>query len=331
MTGHDLRTDDFDYHLPRALIASRPLERREAARMMVIDRASGTISHRQFGDFASFMADDDLVVFNDTRVVRARFHSDDGRTELLRLESLTPGRWRCLVRPGRRLRQGNEIIIGGARGLVADVLPDGSRVIVWDAEPDESVHGHLALPHYIRRPDDETDADRYQTIFSKPGKAGALAAPTAGLHFTADLLKRLPHAFVTLHVGVGTFQPVRTQLVRDHVMHSERFEIPRTTAGKITAARRVIAVGTTVTRVLEHRALEVGQVTAGRGETAIFIWPGFKFRVVGALLTNFHLPKSTLLMLVSAFGGRDLIRAAYQEAVRERYRFYSYGDCMLIR
>lgn len=330
MTGNDLRTDDFDYALPRERIALRPLDQRGASRMMIVDRASASISHRHFQDFPSCVRKGDLVVLNDTRVVRARFFSSDGRIELLRLEVLERQRWRCLVKPGRRLRRGAIVSVGGKRGVIEDVLEDGARVIAWDAEPDEALDGHLALPPYIERDTTEEDAVRYQTVYAKAERAGAIAAPTAGLHFTAEMLARIPHAFVTLHVGAGTFQPVRTEFIKDHKMHSERFEIPRDTAERITHAERVIAVGTTVARVLEHVAASSGRVVSGRGETSIFIRPGFTFRLTDMLLTNFHLPKSTLLMLVSAFADGNLIRRAYQEAIRDHYRFYSYGDCMLI-
>ncbi len=331
MSGPDLLTADFDYDLPPELIAAHPPERRDAARMMVVDRAAGTVSHRQFTDFPAFLRESDLVVLNDTKVVRARFFSDDGRVELLRLDRTGDGLWRCLVKPGKRMRPGAEVTVGGRRGVVEAVLePDGSRLVRWDAEPDDAVHGHLALPHYLGRADEAADDERYQTVFADPAKAGAIAAPTAGLHFTPELLATLPHAFVTLHVGVGTFKPVQAEKIADHVMHSERYEISPATAGRIAAARRVVAVGTTATRTLEHVAATHGKVVPGSGETAIFLRPGVDFRAVGALLTNFHLPKSTLLMLVSAFAGRELTRQAYAEAVAERYRFFSYGDCMLI-
>jgi S-adenosylmethionine:tRNA ribosyltransferase-isomerase len=218
--------------------------------------------------------------------------------------------------------------IGEAVGTVLEVLDNGDRVLEFDRPVDEERHGHLALPPYMDRQDEAADRERYQTVYAQ--SAGAIAAPTAGLHFTPEILAQLPHAFVTLHVGVGTFQPVKAERITDHVMHRERYEIPGATAEAITSARRVIAVGTTSMRTLEASAREHGRAVAGAGSTDIFIYPGFEFRVCGALLTNFHLPKSTLLMLVSAFAGRELIREAYAEAVRERYRFFSYGDCMLI-
>lgn len=325
-----LRTDDFDFTLPEELIASRPLEQRDASRMMVVDRARGTVEHRMFRDFASYTAPEDLVVFNNVRVAKARFFSDDGRIELLRLQCVTPRHWQCMVRPGRKMKLGQSTQIGGATGTVTAVLETGIRCIEWDREVDESLHGHLALPHYMKRDDDAADTERYQTVYARPDRSDAVAAPTAGLHFTPEMVARLRHAFITLHVGPGTFQPVKAEYLADHIMHSERYAISEEAAAKIETAPRRIAVGTTVTRVLEHCALTHGRVTPHEGETRIFIHPGFQFRRVDALLTNFHLPKSTLFMLVCALGGTDLLRRAYAEAVAQRYRFYSYGDCMLI-
>ncbi len=331
MPDTDLRTADFDYELPEELIAARPLDRRDGSRLMIVDRARGSIQHARFSDFPGQLREGDLVVLNDTRVVKARFFSDDGRIELLRLDYVAPGVWRSLVKPGKKMRPGDTVVVGGAVGTVVSVYEDdGSREIRWDREPDESAHGHLALPHYMNREDEAEDIERYQTVFANPEKSGAIAAPTAGLHFTPELLATLPHAFLTLHVGVGTFRPVKADFIRDHTMHSERYEIGVETAEKIRAARRVVAVGTTVTRVLEHSMRVHGAVVPHSGETDIFLHPGVKFGAVGALLTNFHLPKSTLLMLVSAFAGSDLTREAYRQAVAEKYRFFSYGDCMLI-
>jgi S-adenosylmethionine:tRNA ribosyltransferase-isomerase len=331
MNPNDWRTTDFDYALPPELIASRPPERRDAARMLVVDRAAGTVSHRQFVDFPEFLRPGDEVVLNDTRVVKARFFDVDSGIELLRLAILPDGGWQCLVKPGRKMRVGRTLRIGASTGTVAAIdEADGSRLIAWDTPPDEATHGHLALPHYMGRDDEAADEERYQTTFARADKAGAIAAPTAGLHFTPELLATIPHCFLTLEVGVGTFRPVKAERVADHVMHSENYELGAETAARLQAATRLVAVGTTVTRVLEHIASSHGRIVADRGATDIFIYPPFEFRAVGALLTNFHLPQSTLLMLVSAFAGRDLILHAYEEAVRERYRFFSYGDCMLI-
>lgn len=321
-------TSDFDYHLPPELIASEPLADRSASRMMVVHRDSGEIEHRTFREIGSFSREGDLFVLNDTRVVPARFFTDKGY-EVLRLKALSPLRWQCMVRPGKKFRLGHECRIGPATGRVVEILAEnGDRIIEWDQIVDEAAHGHLALPHYMGRDDRPADRERYQTVYS--AQEGSIAAPTAGLHFTPEILQTLPHAFVTLHVGVGTFQPVKAEKVTDHVMHHEEYEVSAATAEKIRAARRVICVGTTSLRTLESVAAEKGHVEAARGSTGIFIYPGFQFRAAGALLTNFHLPKSTLMMLVSAFAGRDLIFRAYAEAIREKYRFYSYGDCMLI-
>jgi S-adenosylmethionine:tRNA ribosyltransferase-isomerase len=296
----------------------------------VVDRARGTVEHRMFREFPGFVHQDDVVVFNNVRVAKARFFSSDGRIELLRLQTDSPLHWRCMVRPGRKLRRGHTVEVGGACGTVTDILEDGTRLITWDREVDEAEHGHLALPHYMGRDDDAADAERYQTVFARPDRSDAVAAPTAGLHFTPEIVATLPHAFITLHVGPGTFRPVKAEYIQNHAMHAERYEIGAVAAERIEAARRRIAVGTTVARVLEHSARTHGSVTPHTGETSIFLYPGTEFRKVDVLLTNFHLPKSTLFMLVCALGGTALLKQAYAAAVQERYRFYSYGDCMLI-
>lgn len=327
-------TADFDFTLPPELIASRPPERRGDSRLLVVDRRARVISHRHFSELEALVGRQpgDLFVFNDTRVVPARFHSNDGRVELLRLDAASPTLWKCFVRPGKRMRVGAQIVVGDATGTVRGILEqeEGARLIEWDRAVDEESHGHLALPPYMGRGDDEGDRERYQTVFA--AAPGAIAAPTAGLHFTPDLVSRLPHVFLTLHVGAGTFQPVRVERLEDHSMHRERFEVSPATARAVAGAGRVIAVGTTVVRVLEHCARIAGgrQLNPGQGDTAIFLRPPCDFLAVDALVTNFHLPRSTLLMLVSAFAGKDLIDEAYRQAVAERYRFYSYGDGMLI-
>ncbi len=321
-------TSDFDYHLPPKLIASEPLADRAASRMLVVHRATGRLEHRVFVDLPEFSRADDLFVLNDTRVVPARFFSNDGTREVLRLEAVTPTRWRCMVRPGKKFRLGHSVRIGEATGTVVEILENGERLIEWDAPVDESRHGRLALPPYMGREDRPADRERYQTVFAR--EEGSIAAPTAGLHFTPELLQRLPHVFVTLHVGAGTFQPVKTGRVEDHVMHAERYSLGEESAARIREAGRIIAVGTTATRVLESVHRKHGRIVADEGETDIFIYPPFEFRAVNALLTNFHLPRSSLLMLVSAFAGRELILRAYAEAIAQRYRFYSYGDCMLV-
>ena len=326
-----LRTDDFDYHLPEELIADRPPERRDGARMLVVDRSAETIAHRQFTDFPSLTKPGDLVVLNNVRVARARFYSDDGRFELLRLQALSARRWHCMAKPGKRLAAGKQLVVGGATGTVTEVLGDGTRIIAWDSEIDDARHGHLPLPHYMKRDDDASDEERYQTVFSARDRTLAIAAPTAGLHFTPEILAALRHAFITLEVGAGTFQPVKAERLEDHVMHTERYTVTPEAAAAIEAAPQRIAVGTTVTRVLEHCAATHGKVTPHAGETSIFIHPPYSFQRTDALLTNFHLPKSTLFMLVCAYAGTELMREAYRQAIAAEYRFYSYGDCMMIR
>jgi S-adenosylmethionine:tRNA ribosyltransferase-isomerase len=329
-----LRTKDFDYHLPEGLIAARPLQERAASRMLVVHRDSGRIEHRTFREFPDFLTPNDLLVLNDTRVIPARVFSDDGKIELLCLDRLSPLDWRCLARPGKKMKPGRTLVTGGITGTVAEVFDNGDRLIHWNTPLDLERHGHLALPHYMGREDEESDKERYQTVFAR--EEGAIAAPTAGLHFTPEMLATIPHTFLTLHVGVGTFRPVSVEVVNDHVMHSEKFRLTEETSRRVNAAGRVMAVGTTVTRVLEaigRRNAAGGMRISERdhsGETDIFIHPPYDFRVVGGLLTNFHLPQSTLIMLVSAFAGRELVLEAYRKAVEERYRFYSYGDCMLV-
>ncbi len=321
-------TADFDYHLPPELIASEPLADRSASRMLVLHRQTGVIEHRHFRDLPTYLTPQDLLVLNDTRVVPARFFSNDGSREVLRLEPITELRWRCMVKPGKRFRLGHTVQIGDSTGTVAEILENGERIIDFDVAVDMNRFGHLALPHYMGRDDQPSDRERYQTVFAR--QEGAIAAPTAGLHFTPELLGTLPHTFVTLHVGVGTFQPVKAERLEDHAMHHETYEISSENAARIQQAGRVVAVGTTAMRTLETVARDSGQIVPASGSTNIFIYPGFQFRAVGALLTNFHLPKSTLIMLVSAFAGKEFIMRAYEEAVANRYRFFSYGDCMLI-
>jgi S-adenosylmethionine:tRNA ribosyltransferase-isomerase len=319
---------DYDYPLPEALIATHPPEKREAARMLVLHRSEGRWEHRLFTDFPEYLREDDLVVLNNTRVIRARVHSDDGRMELLLLEQLSPTRWRSMVRPGRKLRVGNHFVVGGMRGSVLEVFEDGDRLLEFEHPLDLEKLGQLPIPPYLGRVPDSADSERYQTVYAS--EEGSVAAPTAGLHFTREMLERIPHAFLTLHVGAGTFRPVQADRLDQHPMHSERFILPAATARAIEAAKRVIAIGTTTTRVLESCAAAGRPLSAAAGRTELFIRPPYDFRVVGALLTNFHLPKSTLLMLVSAMASRELMLEAYAEAIREKYRFYSYGDCMLI-
>jgi S-adenosylmethionine:tRNA ribosyltransferase-isomerase len=331
------RLSDYDYVLPHELIAQRPLERRDDSRMMVLHRFEQKIEHRRFRELKTFLQPGDLLVLNDTRVLPARRFSDDGVVEFLFLEHPEPRRWKCMVTPGRKMRVGATATIDDVFLRVETITANGERIITFDKDVDIYAGGSMPLPPYVKRPSDETDAARYQTVFAR--EPGAVAAPTAGLHFTSEILRKIPHTFVTLHVGPGTFLPVRTEDIAEHRMHAELFSISPEAANKIGNAQRVLAVGTTVVRVLETAArrtrpqrdqFDKRYIAAKAGETKLFIYPPFMFRVVDTLLTNFHLPRSTLLMLVSAFAGREFIRRAYEEAVGERYRFYSYGDCMLI-
>lgn len=323
-----LRTDDFDFHLPEELIASRPLENRTGSRMLVIHRDTGEIEHRMFSDIHEYFTPEDLLILNNTKVIPARVFSNDGNIELVVTDRPNPQTWVSMVRPGKKMKVGRTVEVGNAVGTVVDILENGNRVIEWDKEIDIHDHGSLALPHYMGRDSDNADLDRYQTVFAE--EEGAIAAPTAGLHFTPEVLKDINHNFLTLHVGIGTFRPVKAEKIEDHDMHSERYFVSEETANNINKATRVTAVGTTCTRVLESLGRENTILSQSQGETDIFIYPGFEFKIVDRLLTNFHLPKSTLIMLVSAFAGKDLTLKAYKEAVEQKYRFYSYGDCMLI-
>lgn len=368
----DLRTSDFDYSLPEELIAARPADRREEARLLHLDRETKAIAHRHVYDLPSLLRSGDLLVVNDTRVIPARLLGKrvpgGGRVEALLIRPLPAAgeeassgtqRWEALVRPGKKIRPGDRIVFATDR-LEAEVAGfgegPGARILefqwrggTWD-ETLQAI-GKTPLPPYILRRrqkghltypwDDDLstpeDRERYQTVYAR--EPGSIAAPTAGLHFTPELLAQLERrgierAAVTLHVGPGTFLPVETEDPENHPMHEEEYEIPAESAERIERARsegrRIVGVGTTVVRVLEHVMTENGHVAPGRGATRLLILPGYRFQAIGALLTNFHLPRSTLLMLVSAFVGRDFILRAYDEAVRERYRFYSYGDAMLI-
>ena len=332
------RLSDYDYPLPEALIAKRPLPRRDESRMMVLHRDSETIEHRQFRDLKAFLREGDLLVLNNTRVLAARRFSDDHAVEFLFLEKIGPARWKCLIKPGRKMRIGATSKIDNVPLSVEEILADGERVVKLDEDVDLYAHGSMPLPPYISRESNFTDSERYQTVFAQT--PGALAAPTAGLHFTPGILSEIPHAFVTLHVGPGTFRPVHSENITEHQMHPESFSISEDAATKIDNAKRIVAVGTTTVRALESVAykdrplkavdLPRPKIAAAKGETSLFIFPPFEFRVVDVLLTNFHLPRSTLLMLVSAFAGREFLLRSYAEAIREGYRFYSYGDCMLI-
>jgi len=341
-----VRTSDFDYELPEELIAQEAAPR-GASRLLVVDRAADRLEHRTVSDLPELLAPGDLLVLNDTRVLASRLYAErptGRRFELLLLRPEADGaRWEALLRPSARARIG-EVLVLADGGTVAPAEPLGDGRWIVTCDPSVGTErldrlGEAPLPPYIRRPHGATrqDRDRYQTVYAtRPGSA---AAPTAGLHFTDALLDRIRAAGVetaalTLHVGLGTFRPVAVDRVEDHTMHTEWYQIPEATAAAVAAARRdgrrIVCVGTTVVRTLEGAMSRDGTLRAGEGWTDLFITPGFRFRGVGAMLTNFHLPKSSLLMLVSAFAGRERVLAAYREAIAERYRFFSYGDAMLI-
>ena len=365
-----MRIDELDYNLPQELIAQRPLERRDASRLLVLDRRSGLVEDRVFADFPNLLRGNELLVCNNARVIPARLfgkraglHSQpasksiahehlQGRVEVFLAKRLSADTWEALVRPGRKLPVGERIIFGQGE-LEGEILERGElgqRTIQFrsanTAEVDALLEslGHVPLPPYIERDDEVSDRSRYQTIFAK--QPGAVAAPTAGLHFTPEILEAVRARGVetcelTLDVGLGTFRPIHVEDLKDHVMHGERYQISPATASKINNARqsgrRILAVGTTVVRALEDAAVRAANdsssetVAAGPAEAKLFITPGFSFQIVDELLTNFHLPRSTLLALVCAFAGREQVMRAYRHAVEAKYRFYSYGDCMLIR
>jgi len=357
--------EEFDYHLPPELIAQRPLIPRDASRMMVLEREKGTLRDQAFRDLPQILEPGDLLVFNNTKVFPARLLGRrrglraqplgkrnpaareflKGEVELLLTRKEDGDVWEGLVHPGRKVRTG-EVLLFGEGELEAEVIGRGDygvrrvRLRAREGAVENAIDrlGHVPLPPYIRRADEAPDRETYQTIYAKV--RGAVAAPTAGFHFTETVLealrrRKIATCEITLHVGLGTFQPVRVERVENHKMEAERFELSEPAAIALNEAleqgRRIIAVGTTSLRTLEHVGREHrGRIEPGRGETSLFIYHGFKFRVIRGLLTNFHLPKSTLLMLVCAWAGRDLTLRAYLHAARERYRFYSYGDCMLV-
>jgi S-adenosylmethionine:tRNA ribosyltransferase-isomerase len=324
-----MRTADYDYQLPDELIARYPTERRDESRMMLLERHSQRISHLDFRDFGALVRPEELVVLNNTKVIPARIRFPGRNAEMLFLEQVDPLTWRCLVRPGKSFSLGRTFSVHDHVGTVLEVGDAGDRTIGFDRPIDLNEIGEIPLPPYIARVPEAIDRERYQTVFAS--QTGAIAAPTAGLHFTPELLDRIPHEFLTLHVGVGTFKPVKAADLTQHQLHREDFEVTAAAATRIQEAREVLAVGTTTVRTLETLMQRFNKVQPGKGETDIFIYPPFQFRRVNSLLTNFHLPKSTLLMLVAAFADRRFILEAYREAVKERYRFFSYGDCMLIR
>ena len=344
-----MKLQELDYDLPVELIAQRPVEVRDRSRLMVLDRLSGRIEHRTFTDLPYYFDRGDALVINDTKVMAARLHghkASGGGVEILLVRDLGDGLWEALVKANRRLRMGDTITVapGELEAELVEVLDGGKRVIRFQSRDDLasalSRWGKPPLPPYIKRDDgslSQYDKDRYQTIYA--AHEGAIAAPTAGLHFTPELLDTVRSEGVrvipiTLHVGLGTFQPIRTDVVEDHILHAERYQVSPESAKAIQQATdeggRVVAVGTTVTRTLETVSDESGWVEGGSGQTETYIYPGYTFKIVKSLLTNFHLPKSTLLALVIAFGGYDLVMRAYREAVSQGYRFYSYGDAMLI-
>jgi S-adenosylmethionine:tRNA ribosyltransferase-isomerase len=351
--SQEVNVTEFDFSLPEDLIAQQPPAQRGGSRLMTLDRSSTAIGHHSFDDLPSLLRPGDLLVVNDTRVFPARLIGErlpgGGAAECFLVRPADdPDTWIALVHPGQRLREGSRMrFTGSDRVLHAEVIGThfhGRRTVrLWtdDRTPvSETIEaiGHMPLPPYIKRADAASDRDCYQTVYAR--ERGSIAAPTAGLHFTPAILAALDsrgveRATVTLHVGYGTFQPVRVDNVEDHRVEAEHYDVPVSTAAALTRARRerrrVIAVGTTTTRTLESLAISAdGEVAAGRGETSLFIYPGFRFATVSGLITNFHLPKSSLLMLVAAFAGRERILAAYNEAIAHRYRFYSYGDAMLI-
>jgi S-adenosylmethionine:tRNA ribosyltransferase-isomerase len=321
---------DYSYNLPPGLVASHPKERREDSRMLVFHRSSGAIEHRSFKDLPEYVRAHDLLVLNNSKVIPARLHDSTGKIEILLLEKKDELHWSAMVNPGKKMRPGHIVHAGGTSVRVLEILEDGTRLLEFTEPPDLEAHGEMPIPPYFNRASDERDRERYQTVYAK--EEGSVAAPTAGLHFTPEILTHLPHAFLTLHVGAGTFRPVKTEIISEHTMHREHYSLPSDTARKIHETRnsggKIIAVGTTTTRVLESQPS--GALCGLKGSTQIFIHPPYSFQHVDGLLTNFHLPGSTLLMLVSAFAGREAILAAYAEAVRNEYRFFSYGDCMLI-
>lgn len=340
-----MKTSDFNFDLPQELIAQTPIERRDASRLLVLDKATGAWEHRHFFDLPEYLRSGDCLILNDSRVLPARLLGQrlpgGGACEVLLLIDRGEKTWECLVRPGKHLRKGARLSFGDGElaAEVTEVLEGGNRLVRFEydgifLEVLDRL-GKMPLPPYIK--EELQDRERYQTVYSKV--VGSAAAPTAGLHFTEDLLQKVQNegvniGYVTLHVGLGTFRPVKEDDITDHLMHSEYCVIPQETADLINTTKknggRVICVGTTSCRTLESWAAEDGTMKASAGWTNIFIYPGYRFKVMDALITNFHLPESTLIMLVSALAGRENVLNAYEEAVRERYRFFSFGDAMFI-
>ena len=339
-----MNRSDFFYDLPPELIAQTPAEKRDESRLMLLDKTSGAIEHRHFYDLPEYLHEGDCLVMNDSRVLPARLFGKrmtGGAVEVLLLRDRGDGVWECLTRPGKKTRIGTKLVFGDGEltAQVIDEIEGGNRLIKFDysgifLETLERL-GRVPLPPYIH--EELKDSERYQTVYSR--ELGSAAAPTAGLHFTNELLEQLKDmgvrlCYVTLHVGLGTFRPVKAERIEDHEMHAEYCVIPAETAREVNSAReegrRIIAVGTTSCRTLESRANDDGTVSEFSGFTNAFIYPGYRFKCIDALITNFHLPESTLIMLVSALAGRENILRAYDEAIRERYRFFSFGDAMFI-
>ena len=336
---------DYYYDLPEELIAQDPIKDRSSSRLMVLDKNTGEVTHKHFYDILGYLKKGDCLVLNNTKVIPARLigvTKDTGAAiEVLLLKRKTANVWEAIVRPGKKLRPGREVVFGDGllKGMITDVLEEGNRLIEFEYEGifEEILDklGEMPLPPYITHKLD--DKNRYQTVYAK--YEGSAAAPTAGLHFTNELLEKIKGmgvdiVFVTLHVGLGTFRPVKEENILDHHMHSEWYEITKESADMINAAKergaRIICVGTTSVRTLESAASDNGYVKAGSADTSIFIYPGYRFKTVDCLITNFHLPESTLIMLVSALAGRENVLNAYREAVKEKYRFFSFGDAMFI-
>ena len=347
----DLKTSDFYYDLPERLIAQHPMEKRDSSRLMVIDRKSGEVSHKHFYDIVDYLEAGDVLVINDSKVIPARLYGhaegrEEALLELLLLRQHELDTWECLVKPGKRARIGSRSVFGGGMlaGEVIDIVEEGNRIIKFEYDKEKyaniydvlSVVGMMPLPPYIT--ERLEDSSRYQTVYAR--EEGSAAAPTAGLHFTPELLDRIRAkgvkiAPVMLHVGLGTFRPVKAERVDEHIMHTEYFSVSKESADIINEAKaaggRLICVGTTSCRTIESVAEENGHIPAMSGDTGIFIYPGYRFKAVDALITNFHLPESTLLMLVSAFYDKDKMMANYRLAVEEEYRFFSFGDAMFIQ
>ncbi len=339
-----MKTHDFWYDLPEELIAQTPLQQRDSSRLLVLNKATGEISHRHFHDILDYLDPGDCLVMNDSRVLPARLlghRPTGGAVEVLLLRDLGDKKWECLVKPGRKMQVGSQVIFGNGEltATVREIQEDGNRIVEFCYEGIflEVLErlGKMPLPPYIK--EELQDQERYQTVYSR--EVGSAAAPTAGLHFTQELLRKarekgIKTAFVTLHVGLGTFRPVKAEEISEHHMHSELCMISRETAGILNETKakggRVVCVGTTSCRTLESLVKEDGTFAAGSKWTEIFIFPGYKFKALDALITNFHLPESTLVMLVSALAGRENVLHAYEEAVKERYRFFSFGDAMFI-